>query len=316
LADLQGNGFETSADLGLNSVLLDYASWAADNYKYINSIDSLINHDQAIQNKWAPFSNSFFMQGHYQDFAISVVEDIRYDLSISKAVITPVPGVGMLSDLQIVAGRGFHPQPEWSVGFSVKYLYRLRYNDRLVGTTDEDFYTVKHVLQQPANSIWDELRKIEVASQVAQGGQGFGANVGAMRQLPNGFTAGASLLDFPTFYNGGFLYPELNLGGSYAKDFDILPGLHHRVIVNLDWQIPFAWQPWFKQWKVGAGVEGKMGDRLVTLISMGFNDGYPTFGLKVGYILNFYYLYTAEEQGSYPGQRKLSFHKIGIDLDF
>ncbi len=316
LADLQDEEFEASADLGLNSILLDYAKWAADNYQYINSIDSLLQHMQPIQNKWAPFSNSLFMQGHYQDFAVSMVEDVRYDLSLSKAVITPVPGVGMQSDLQIVAGRGFRVRPDWTVGFTVKYLDRLQYSDRLVGTTDEDFYTVKNILQQPGGTISDNLSKIGAASQVAQSGQGFGLNLGAQHQLPYGFTVGASLLDFPTFFDGGFLDPQLNLGGSYVRDFEILTGLHHRVILNCDWQMPFAGTPWFKQWKLGAGIEGRLGDRLVSLITIGLNDGYPAFGLKVGYIVNFYYLFTAEETGTYPGQRELSFNKLGLDFDF
>jgi hypothetical protein len=297
-------------------VLLDYAKWAADNYEYINSIDSLLLKIEPIQNKWAPFSNSFVVQGNYQDFALAFVTDVRYDLSLSKAVITPVPGVGMLSDLQFVAGRGFMPQPEWKLGFAMKYLYRLRFRNRLVGTTDEEFYTVKGVLQRPANSLGEQIDKIGVAQEVAEAGQGFGINLGATRQLDKGFSAGVSLLDFPTFYDGGFIYPQLNLGGGYAKDFNVLEGLNHRVIVNLDWQVPFSWEPWFKQWKMGTALEGRMGKRVVSVTSLGFNDGYPAFGLKVGYLLYFSYLYFAEETGSYPGQRKLSFHKLGLDFGF
>ena len=102
LAGLSGNGFSFMANAGLNAVLLDYAKWAADNSKDFSSpnpMDSLLAHMGPIQNKWAPFSNSFVVQGNYQDFALAFVTDVRYDLSVSKAVITPVPGVGMLSDL-------------------------------------------------------------------------------------------------------------------------------------------------------------------------------------------------------------------------
>ena len=316
LAGLRGNGFQVSGNMGLNAVLLDYAKWAADNYSYLNTIDSLLLKIEPIQNKWAPFSNSFLAQGHYQDFAISMVQDIRYDLSLSKAVITPVPGVGMLSDFQLAAGRGFSPRPEWKVGFAMKYLYRLRFRNRLVGTTDEEFYKVKAVLQRPANSLGEQIDKIGVAQEVAEAGQGFGINMGAMRMFDKGFSAGFSLLDFPTFYNGGFLFPQMNLGGGYAKDFEMLEGLNHRVVVNLDWQVPFSWEPWFKQWKMGTALEGRMGNRVVSVTSLGFNDGYPAFGLRVGYLLYFSYLYIAEETGSYPGQRKLSFHKIGLDFGF
>jgi hypothetical protein len=269
-----------------------------------------------VQNKWAPFSNSLVIQGNYQDFALAFITDVRYDLSLSKAVITPVPGVAVLSDMQVAAGRGFSPRPEWQLGFAMKYLYRLRYDRRLLGTTDEDFYTVKRVLSRPASGLGDQLEKIGVAEEVADAGQGFGINLGAMRQLAHGFAVGGSLLDFPTFHNGGFLYPQLNLGGAYAKGFNFLEGLDHRVVVNLDWQIPFDWAPWYKQLKLGTSLEGRMGNRVVTVTSLGFNDGYPAFGLRVGYLLYFSYLYIAEEAGSYPGQQKLSFHKLGIDMGF
>ena len=59
-----------------------------------------------------------------------------------------------------------------------------------------------------------------------------------------------------------------------------------------------------------------MGTRLVSVVALGLNDGYPSFGLKLGYVLNLSYLYIAEETGTYPGQHKLSFHKIGLDLSF
>ncbi len=313
---LTGNGFQVFGNMGVNGVLLDYAKWAGTNAKYINSIDSMLLKMEPVQNKWAPFSNAFGIQGHYQDFSIAVIEDVRYDLSLSKAVITPVPGVGVLSDFQVVAGRGFQLQPEWKVGFAVKYLYRLRYEDRLVGTTDDDFYTVKRVLQKPAKSFYDKLAKIKVAGDVADPGQGFGINLGAIRQLDKGFSVGASVLDFPTFYSGGFIYPQLNLGGAFAKDLDLLEGLKHRVVVNLDWQIPGDWEPMYKQWKFGTSLEGRLGDRVVSVVSLGINEGYPSFGLRAGYVLYLSYVYLAEETGSFPGQRKLAFHKLSLDFGF
>src|SRR4051794_29885610 len=58
-----GAGFST--DLGVNSVLLDYAAWAADNSRYLDKTDSLLTKIGPVDNKWAPFAQSFLLYGNY-----------------------------------------------------------------------------------------------------------------------------------------------------------------------------------------------------------------------------------------------------------
>nr|MDQ3000323.1 hypothetical protein [Fibrobacterota bacterium] len=104
---------------------------------------------------------------------------------------------------------------------------------------------------------------------------------------------------------------------AYHRDVDLVPDLDNKVLVNLDWQrflIPGT--PWFKQLKAGVALEGWMKKRPISYIGMGLNDGYPTFGVRVGYIVYLSYVYVAEEIGTYPGQEKLSFHKIVLQSEF
>ncbi len=316
LAGGEGGGLDFSANLGLNEVLVDYAQWAADNYEYVNTIDTLLQKIEPIDGKWAPFANTFLLSGYYGEYGVAVVEDVRTDLTISKAVITPVPGIGVHSDFQVLAGRGFEPDRLSRIGVAFKYLYRTRYDRRLIGWTDEDLYTVLGTLEEDSDGPFGDVKKILVANKVAETASGFGVNIGAQRQLHPYWFAGVSVLDLPTFYDGGFLAPTVNLGGAFVREFEVLDGLQHAVTANLDWQMPFRSTPWYEQWKAGVGVEGRMGRRPVSYLGLGLNDGYPTFGVRVGYILYFSYLYTAQETGTYPGQRKLSFHKISVDLGF
>jgi hypothetical protein len=316
LAGGEGGGLDLSANLGLNAVLFDYAKWASDNYEYLNTIDTLLQKIEPIDGKWAPFANTFLLSGYYGEYGVAVVDDVRTELTLSKAVITPVLGIGVHSDLQFLVGRGFEPLPLWRTGFAFKYLYRIRYDRRLVGATDEDLYTAKETLEAPSSGFFGDLKKISVANEVAETGSGVGVNVGAQRQLHPYWFAGVSVLDFPTFFEGRFLAPSTNLGGSFVREFEVLDGLQHVVTANLDWQMPWRSTPWYEQWKMGVGVEGRLGKRSVSYLGLGINDGYPTVGVRFGYILYLSYLYTAEETGTYPGQRKLSFHKISVDLGF
>jgi hypothetical protein len=62
-------------------------------------------------------------------------------------------------------------------------------------------------------------------------------------------------------------------------------------------------------------MEGYMKKRQVAYLGLGLNDGYPTFGVRFGYIVSLSYVYVAEEIGTYPGQEKLSFHKVALQAE-
>jgi hypothetical protein len=316
LGRAQGGNFGISMDLGVNSVLLDYASWAADNYKYLNNMDSLLTRIGPVDNKWAPFSQTMLLSGNWEDVGFAALLDTRYNLTLGKAVVTPVPGVGALSDLVLTAGKNAYAEDGYRIGFALKYIYRLRFEDRLVGTTDEEFYKVKQAWEKPDNGWSDKLAKVQVAGDIAETKQGAGLNLGAEKDIDKNWTAGLSLLDFPTIMNQSFMRPEINLGLSYHADVNWVPDLGNKVLVNLDWQrflIPGT--PWFKQLKAGMAFEGWMKKRPVSYIGVGLNDGYPTFGVRVGYIVYLSYVYVAEEIGTYPGQEKLSFHKLALQAE-
>lgn len=304
------------ADLGINSILLDYAAWAADNYRYMNNTDSLLTKIGPVDNKWAPFSQTTLVYGNFRGTGVAAMIDTRYDLTIGKAVVTPVPGVGALSDLVLTAGRGFETPEGYHFGFALKYYYRLTLPSRLVGTTDEAFYKVKTAWQNPDNGWSAKLNKIGVAGDIAETKQAVGINLGAEKLVDDNWTAGISLLDFPTLMDSRFVRPDINLGLAYHRKLDLVEDLDTRVLVNLDYQrflVPGT--PWFKQIKTGAAMEGYMWKRQVSYIALGLNDGYPTFGIRVGYILYLSYVYVAEEIGTYPGQEKLSFHKLVLQLE-
>lgn len=305
-----------SADVGVNSVLLDYAKWAGDNYKYLNNSDSLLTKIGEVDNKWAPFSQSLMLYGNVQGIAVAALSDTRYDLTIGKAVVTPVPGVGVLSDLVLTAGRGFELEDGFRYGFALKYINRHRFDQRLVGTSEDPFYVVKRALEQPDNGWSDKLKKLSVASELAKTSQGIGINLGGEKTMNENWVAGISLLDFPTIMSSQFIRPDLNLGITFLKDLNLVPDLENKLKVNVDFQhflIPGT--PWFKQIKTGVALEGYMNKRPVSYVSLGLNDGYPTFGVRVGYIVYLSYVYIAEELGTYPGQEKLSFHKLVLQLD-
>lgn len=316
LAGNEKSGGGIVTDLGLNSILLDYASWASKNYKYLNSTDSLLKRIGEVDNKWAPFSQTNMIYGNFQGTAFAALIDTRYDLTIGKAVVTPVPGVGALSDLVLTAGRGFETSDGYHFGFALKYFYRLNLPDRLVGTTDEAFYKVKQTWEKPDNGWTDKFKKIGVAGEIASTKQAVGLNLGAEKKVGENWNAGISLLDFPTVMDQKFVRPDINLGLSYHRNLDLVEDLDNRLLVNLDFQrflIPGT--PWFRQIKTGLALEGYMKKRQVSYIALGLNDGYPTFGVRVGYIVYLSYVYVAEEIGTYPGQEKLSFHKIALQLD-
>jgi hypothetical protein len=316
LANNNNFGGGITTDIGLNSILLDYAAWAAKNYKYLNTTDSLLTKIEEVDNKWAPFSQTNLIYGNVQGTAVAVLMDTRYDLTIGKAVVTAVPGVGALSDLVVSVGRGLEAPEGYHFGFALKYYYRLNLPDRLVGTTDEAFYKVKKAWEKPDHGWSDKLKKIGVAGDIAEVKQAFGANLGIEKVVDENWNAGISLLDFPTIMDARFVRPDINLGLSYHKDLDLVVDLENKLLVNLDYQrflIPGT--PWFKQLKAGIAMEGYMKKRPVSYVALGFNDGYPTFGVRFGYILYLSYVYVAEEIGTYPGQEKLSFHKIALQLE-
>ncbi len=317
LAGLQGFGAEASTDAGYNPELLDYKDWAHKNSKYFSNFDSLLAHiDPGIEfPKWATASNTSLIQMHMDDFAFSVVRDARYDVTFNK-VLTPELGAGMLSDLQVLAGKGFVLAPGWNMGFAFKFLYRQTLEDTLYGISDNNYLVIDSAWQR-SSSIWNNVDKITVASQLHPQNQfGAGLNLGLSHSLSNGFSMGASFLDLPTFFNGGFLPPQANLGLSYAAGLGDSDAVNGRLLVNLDWQPIFTPESWFRQWKTGLSLECRAGNREIALASAGLNDGYPTFGARAGYILYAYYLYTADEGGTYPGQSRQSLQRFGVDLNF
>lgn len=317
LARAQGFGAGLSADMGLNGVLMGYASWAKDNYRYLNDLDTLIRRIGPVDNKWAPFSNAMMLYGNWGGTGVAALLDTRYELTMAKAVVTPVLGVGAHSDLVLTAGRGFSLPEGYRLGFALKYLYRVEYDDRLLGTTDEDFYQAKQTLDRKSSGMWGDLAKLKVAGKLADTRQGFGLNLGAEKDLGKEFTVGASLLDFPTLLDQRFTRADLDLGVTWHPSYALLPDLDDRLLVNFDWQrFLLPGTPWFRQLKFGAAWEGRMRGRTVSYVALGLNDGYPTFGVRVGYLVYLSYVYTAEETGTYPGQRKLSFHKIVLQAEY
>lgn len=312
-------------DLGLNGVLLDYADWAADNYQNLNSIDSLLNHIEPIDNKWAPFRQSFVLGGCYEQYALALVGDLRYELTLGKAVLTPVPGAGAEADVFFSVGRGFELPQEYRLGVTVRYLHRSKLDRQLIGITDPRWVHLYNTLKAKNDGISSSIDKIKVASDLAETEQGMGLVLGAARDLGENWTFGASLQDLPALLGGSLLRPQINLGVNFHRDFGFLDGLVTRFTSNFDWQdflIPGS--PWFKQFKFGVGAKGYIAKETaagktetgteVFFIGLGANDGYPAFGVRVGYWLYLAYLYTVEETGTYPGQRPLSFHKLSIDL--
>jgi hypothetical protein len=282
----------------------------------MNDMDTLLTRIGPVDNKWAPFSQGMVVTGNYRDVAFALVSDTRYDFTIGKAVVTPVPGAGVISDLVLTAGRGFELPEGYRAGFSLKYLYRIHLERKLIGTTDEPFYEVNSEIRRPSDGFFDDVSKIAVAGKIGKTTQGFGVNLGAEKDLSEHWTAGMSLLDFPTLLGSRLARPDVNLGLSYHRGLDLVPDLDDRVLVNLDIQrflIPGT--PWFKQIKVGAAFEASMGGRPVGFLALGLNDGYPTFGVRFGYFLSLSYIYTAEEIGTYPGQEPLVFHKLSLQLE-
>jgi hypothetical protein len=317
LGRAQGGHFGFSGNLGMNGVLLEYAKWAKDNYRYLDNTDSMLARIGPVDNKWAPFTNTLYLHGSWGDIGLAAALDTRYDLTVAKAVVTPVIGVGALSDFILTAGRGFEVGEGYRFGFALKYLYRLRYDDRLVGTTDEDFYTAKQAWEKESHGWLDDISKLQVAGDIAETSQGVGANFGLEKDLSKSWTAGMSLLDFPTVLDQRLTRADIDLGITWHPAIDWLPDIDDRIIVNLDWQrMLFPGTPWFKQVKAGAAFEGWMRGRPVSYIGLGLNDGYPTFGLRFGYLVYLSYVYTAEEIGTYPGQQKLSFHKIVVQAEY
>ncbi|MEO6098480.1 MAG: hypothetical protein ABIW76_23535 [Fibrobacteria bacterium] len=313
----EGGGMGLSMDLGLNSVLLDYAAWASDNRQYLDNMDSLLARIGPVDNKWAPFSQSLLLYGNWQGVAFSALVDTRYKVTVARAVLTPVLGVGALSDVVLTAGKGFRADYGYRFGFALKYIHRSRFEDRLIGATDDPFYTAKKALENPDDGWSGTFAKLGVAGEIAESSQGAGLNLGAEKDLNQDWTAGLSLIDFPTIIDQAFTRPDINLGLSYHHGVQWMTDLENKVLVNLDWQrflIPGT--PWFKQLKMGAALEGYLNKRPVGYIGIGINDGYPTFGLRFGYLVYLSYVYVAEEVGTYPGQEKLSFHKIGLEAEF
>lgn len=316
LAGVEGGGMGLSTDVGLNPVLLEYADWAAKNYKYMKAYDTLATRIGEVDNKWAPFSQGLSLFGNYRDVGFALVMDNRYDLTVGKAVVTPVPGVGVMSDLVLTAGRGLDLAEGYRAGFALKYLYRIRFERQLLGTTDDAFYKINTAWREPGDGLADNLGKISVASEIAETVQGFGLNLGAEKDVAENWTAGIALLDFPTLLGSRLARPDINLGMSYHRGLDLVPDLDDRILVNLDFQrFLLPGTPWFKQIKAGAAFEASMGGRPVGFLALGLNDGYPTFGLSFGYILTLSYVYTAEEAGTYPGQEPLAFHKLSLQLE-
>ncbi len=321
----KGGGFQLYGDLGLNAVLLDYAEWASENYSKFNSIDSLLAHIQPVSNKWAPFAQSFVLAGAYDDYSLAVVDDIRYDLTLTKAVLTPVIGAGAVNDFVVSVGRGFLLPQEYSAGVTVRYLHRSRLDRQLIGISDDRFASVYNTMKEKNEGLASAQDKIAVASSLAKSEQGVGINLGVVKDIDEHWTAGASLLDFPAVLGGELLKPQPNVGVSYGLDSYFLDGLVTRFTGSFDWNhflIPGT--PWFKQFKLGAGMRGNLQrktgtgqtepGREVFFVGLGANDGYPSFGIRCGYFLYLSYLYTVEETGTYPGQRPLSFHKLSIDI--
>ncbi len=318
LGRAQGFGAGMMADVGLNSVLLEYADWAKDNYQWLSDFDSLVTRIGPVDNKWAPFSNSAMLYGNWGGTAVAFLMDTRYELTVAKAVGTPVLGVGAHSDLAAAAGRAFTiPEGDFRLGMAFKYLYRLRYDSRLVGTGDDDFYKAKHTLERENDGFFGTPAKIQAAGDLAETQEGFGFDLGIEKDIAGAWAAGVSLLNFPTVLDGRFTRPDPMVGVAWHPAIDWLPDLDDHLVVNLDWQHALSpATPWSKQIKAGAAFEGRVRGRAVSYIALGVNDGYPTFGFRAGYFVYLSYLYVAEEAGTYPGQQKLSFHKLMLQAEY
>lgn len=301
---------------GLNPVLLDYATWATKNAKYLTNVDSLVLRLDEIDSKWAPFAQHFQAAGQHNDIAFAVVNDLFYELTVAQGALTPIFGAAARSDLLLTMGRGMKLENGYSAGLALKYLYRVDYSRRLLGTTNPDFYRVKETLEEDADTFLEKVGKVKVAQEIARTQHGLGMNAGVRKQLDANWSLGAALLDFPTVIDGLVAKPSVNLGVGFQKGFQLHPEMTHRVVANLEWHhFLFFNEAWFHWFKAGVGAEAMVNRRQVAFVGMGFNDGYPTFGVRAGFIAYLGYTYFVREQGVEPGQDKLSFHKLTFELE-
>ena len=265
-----------------------------------------------IDLKWAPFKTDFWIHGQHKDIAFSITHDARYDLAVAEAVLTPVLGVGARSDLVFTVGRGMVLENDYRIGFAFKYLYRLEFPRRLVGTTDREFFVVKDRLESDRST----LSKLLVASEVANTRHGIGMNFGVIKEFHENWRWAVALNDFPTIMSFQFTKPEIKVGVQYHYDFALNPEIGNRLTVNAElhrFLIPNV--AWFHRPKVGMSLESYRGERQLGYINFGFNDGYPTFGARAGYFVYLGYTYYTQELGGEPGQKPLSFHKIFLEAE-
>jgi len=122
-----------------------------------------------------------------------------------------VLGVGALSRPGPHRGKGFNAPDGYRFGFALKYVYRLRFDDRWSAPPTTFFYKVKQAWEKPGQRLERQAwRKIKVRGRTSPRPRRRGPEPGRGKdideKLENG---GLSLLDFPT-RDGPDLHPAGN----------------------------------------------------------------------------------------------------------
>ena len=296
--------------LGLNHSLVDYAEWAIDNSDNFDEMEKLVEAMDPIDNKWAPFLTHAGLGFRLKQLAFDFSWNTYTELAVTKAPLTPILGVGANSNFQLAIGYGHDFKNDYQVGMTIHTRYDIKYKTRYIGTLSEDFYTVKEAIEEETSSTWDDVRKIRVAEEIADVSLKAGASIGAAKKLNDQFTVGGSFLSIPNDEM------SVNIGGSWQYALGDKKGIHTMLTLNADWQNMFrSDHDYFQQFNFGASSQLQNGARRIGYLATGVHDGYPTFGLQVGYFVYLSYTYYVEEIGTYPGQNPLSFHKVSLDMN-
>ncbi len=305
LADYDSWNVNLYATFGVNGVLWDYGKWAIDNADNLSDFDTLMTKLDPIDNKWAPFLVQGGIGAQIKEFAFNFSWNNYTKVAMTKAPITPVLGVGAHSNFKMAFGHGREILNGYNFGITLFGKYEIEYADKYIGTASKDFWTVYNTMNDSAKSEWS---KITVAEEVAETKLSFGGNVGVTKAINDQFTAGISLIDIPTDFSP-------NIGVNWHKLFGDSAGVTALIDANVDWQNMFVTDYYFQQFKFGSSATMKYNNTKFAYVALGLNDGYPTGGFQIGYYAYLSYVYYVEEEGTFPGQKPLSFHKISFEIN-
>jgi len=142
---------------------------------------------------------------------------------------------------------------------------------------------------------------------------GPGADAGAIFHFGQ-LRAGVSVMDLFSYVGSEVMTPRLNLGMAYKLLALMEYNLIDDATLTTDLHDVFKRANFFTKLNIGAEV------RMTALdVRLGLNQGYPTFGTTLHWLLfHFDYLYYGEEKGLYPGDKPLLYHlvQVGADIKF